>query len=367
MKKVKTIIMLLFMLILISPSSIKAATSGSGVGTDLSLYQCTSNYQDNIISTNKDAYFSHCMQATCEKNKYNITYYSPNTVNCVNGNRTPYYSIHKSGCANYQGSVCNNGEIRYCSIVMYYDCSRITNGDKYEVTTTTSTTKASYSKTTTTTVAPSNTKLKSLTFSKGSISFSPDTYTYDLTIDSIITSVSVNAVPEDSSSTVAVDGNKNLENGSVITIVVTGTDGTKSEYKVNIIKNVVTQLSNNTRLKTLEVANYTINFTPRTTTYSLTINEGVTELSIDAKSEEDSSIVMINGNENLKNGSKITISVTAEDGSVGYYYININVKKRSNFIKILFIIIIILVLAAGGFYIYKKIVSGKDGDKYEYE
>lgn len=99
----------------------------------------------------------------------------------------------------------------------------------------------------------------------------------------------------------------------------------------------------------------------------MTIPEGVNQLKIDYEAEDSASIVMISGNENLISGSKISISVTAPDGSVGYYTLNINVKKKSNFLKILFIMIIIMALIAGGFYVYKKFIASKQEEKYEYE
>jgi len=365
------------MLILLSPGGIvkiDAATSNTGVGTDISLNQCTSNYQDRSISTNGEAYFSHCMVSSCESNTYNTQYYSSNSVSCSNGNRTPYFKIHKNGCSKYQGLVCNQGDKKYCSLVMYYDCSRITNGDKFVTTTTKTTTKNDTyrppvtSTTTTTTVAPVNTNLKSLTLSNGSINFSPDVLSYNLNLDSNITSISVYPIPEDSNSRASVTGNTNIVNGSVITITVTGSDGSIKEYKINVTKESANIISDNTKLKSLKVEGYSIQFNPNKKSYNLTINSGVTQLNIDYEPEDSSSIVLISDNNNLKNGSEITISVTAESGDVDYYKLIITVKEKSNFISILFIIIIILALVAGGFYIYKKFVATKsDGGKYEYE
>lgn len=364
MKKIRAISAILVSLILVSPAKINAATSSSNVGTDLDVHSCTSNFQDNIMSTEKDVYFSHCIKAKCENGTYDLEYYSPNKVNCLNGNKNPFYEQHKSGCSKYNTSVCNSGEIKYCSIIMHYDCSRVTNGDPYQTTT-----KKPVIKTTpkTTIVAKSNTKLKSLSLSEGTIPFKPNTYHYEINIDSVINSVNVNAVPEDSSSTVSVTGNTDLRDGSTIKITVTGIDGSTSIYKVTIYKKIATQLSNNTRLKKLKVEGYEIPFNPRTNSYMLTIKEGITKLNIDYEPEDSSSNVTISDNENLTTGSKITITVTAEDGTNGYYYINIAVQKKSNFIKILFIIILILALLAGGYYIYKKFIQKNGGEKYEYE
>ena len=84
--------------------------------------------------------------------------------------------------------------------------------------------------------------------------------------------------------------------------------------------------------------------------------------------DKNAKISDVSGNNNLKDGSKVVISVTAEDGvTVNKYNINIRVKKKSNFIKILFIIILIMALLAGAYYLYKKFVLSKSGDKYEYE
>jgi len=368
MKKIRSICILLLMLILISPTKIKAATSGSNVGSNLDLYQCINNYQDNIISTDKDTYFSHCIKATCVGHSYHLEYYSPNKVNCLNGNRNPYYEQYKSGCGSYNTSVCNDGQINYCSIIMYYDCSRVTNGDAFQTTTKRTTRKQNpTTQTTTTEKIKSNTNLSSLKLSVGVIPFKSNTYHYEINIDSVVNSIDVTAVPEDNSSKVNVTGNTNIVDGSIIKIVVTGTDGTTSTYKVTVYKKEAAQLSNNTRLKSLKIVGYEIPFKPRTTSYSLHIKNDVTKLNIDYETEEKTSVVTISDNDNLKNGSKITLTVTAEDGSVGYYYINITVQKKSNFITILFIILIILALLAGGFYIYKKFIQKNEGEKYEYE
>lgn len=369
MKKFRVIFLIVVMSFLISPYGIDAANSYMSVGSDLNLYQCT-QFQDDIISTNEDVYFGHCMEAVCEGYTYNISYYSPNEVNCLNGNDRPYYKMYKNGCKDYQSYVCNNGDIRYCTAIMYYDCSRTESGNPYVIPTKpTQSTSGYYSKTVEqTTIAPSNTKLKSLSFSNGKIDFEPETYEYNMTVDSIVSSISVNAVPEDENSKIDIVGNKEIKDGSEIVITVTGTDSTKSVYKVSIKKKEVEPISNNTKLKSLKVRDYSIGpFSVRTTTYNLTVDEGVTSIKVDAVAEDSTSVVMISGADNLKNGSKVTISVTAQDGSVGYYYINVNVKQKSNFIKILFIIVLILSLVAGGFYIYKKVMASKEGEKYEYE
>ncbi len=359
-------LLLILSCLLLVPLGTKAATQSTEVGYDLTQYQC-SKLQDRSITTSDSVYFSQCMKATCNNLEYKLNYYSNNTVKCSNGNTKPYYNLYKNGCANYQTSVCNDNTVKYCSIVMYYDCNKKQDGSDY--TTTTTKTKKPTNTKTTTTKAPvkSNTKLSSLTLSSGSIAFNSDTYVYNMIVGQNINSIVVNAVPEDSNSKVAVSGNDNISNGSVISIVVTGTDGSTSEYKINILKESAQNLSNNTRLKSLNVEDYNINFSPNINEYSVTIDEDIKELSLDYETEDSTSTVTVSGNNNLSNGSKVVLNVTAQDGTTGHYTLNIFVRKKSNIIKILFIIVLLLALAAGGYYMYNKFMANRKGDKYEYE
>ncbi len=373
MKKYKYILLLL----LIIPINVFAASKvyyGDSVST------CTSSeYQDNTLYTSSSASFSHCMIATCTNGRYNVRYidtYKNTGVVCTNGNSNPYKTITKNGCSKLYCGFGDTGNIYYCSQIEYVDCNKNSNGTSFKTTTkkvkrpnirTTIPTTTTEPVTETTTSKPlSNTKLKSLTLSSGNFTFSPDIYGYDITIESTVNSIEVNAIPEDSNSQVSITGNTNIGETGEIIITVTGQDESKSEYKIKVTKQSQ-PVTGNTRLKSIKIKDYTIPFNSRTNTYNLTINEETSYLDIEAVAEDSSSIVMISGDENLKSGSKITISVTATDGNVGYYTININVKKKSNFIKILFIIIILLALGAGGFYIYKKFIASKEGEKYEYE
>lgn len=366
--------------ILFLPFNVLAETTGnSKVGYDLNQYECTSKYQDRNISTSTDAYFSHCIIATCEKNGYSYSYsykyYSKDKAVCLNGNSNPYVVTTKNGCDEYKNLTCNRNSIKYCSLINYYDCSRKSDGTSFTTTTTTITKKTTKrttrrttktsTTTTTTTIEKSNTNLKSLVLSSGNLVFSTEQYVYDITIKSDVKNIEVEAIPEDSNSTVNVEGNTNLVDGSVIVINVSGKDGSITQYKVNV--NIEKELSSNTKLKSLIINGYDFDFDANKKDYTLTINEDIKSLDIEYEVEDSKSLVNIINNDNLTDNSKITVSVTAEDGSEDYYYINILVKKDSNFLPILFIIILILAILAGGYYLYKRFIADKAGDKYEYE
>lgn len=314
--------------------------------------------------------------ATCGSN-YNVNrndfvYDNPKTYTCSNGNTNPYTTTIQDSCITQSQNVCYPGDIVKCSVTLDYDCSKTTSGAEYVTTTkktTTkrrSTTKSTTTITTTTIPIPSNTKLSSLVLSSGNINFNKDTYEYSINVDSNVNSIDVTAIPEDKTSRVEILNNTNIENGSVIRIIVTGTDNSTSEYKINVSKEVYI-MSSNAKLKSLSVEGYTLSFNSKINEYTLVIDGEDKELNIDYEAEDEKSNVIITGNSNLSDGSKIVLDVTAEDGTLNSYTINITVKRKSNILSILFIIILILAIVAGAYYMYKKFIVSKKGEKYEYE
>lgn len=320
----------------------------------------------------------YSVTATCKSNyNFEFVYDKPTGYNCSNGNSSPFANTITDTCRNL-GSLCNRGEVKSCYVVIDYDCNRTKTGANFTTTTTTTrTTRKTYTtapKTTTTTTTTttqkvaSNTKLSSLSLSSGEINFNKDVYEYRIEVANEVDSINVNAVPEDSSSKVEIKNNTNITNGSVISIIVTGTDGTTSEYKITVNKKEKAKSSNN-YLSSLTIKDYELSpsFDKKTKEYTVIIDSNVKELVIDYDVEDKTAFPYISGNENLKDGSVIEILVVSEDEKENTYVINVKVKKKSNFIKILFTIILILSLLAGAYYIYKKYKQGKSGDKYEYE
>ena len=81
--------------------------------------------------------------------------------------------------------------------------------------------------------------IKSLTIDNYKLSFNPETSNYKLKINSNDTSlkISVKLIDEDSKYTIL--GNKNLENGSTITIKVEDKNGKEKNYYINILKSEI--------------------------------------------------------------------------------------------------------------------------------
>jgi len=95
--------------------------------------------------------------------------------------------------------------------------------------------------------------------------------------------------------------------------------------------------SSNKYLSTLEIKNTDIknkltpNFNKETTQYTLKVPNNIEKLEIDAKAEDSKAKVEISGNDKLVNGSNVVkIKVTAEDGTVRTYVINVEKEAKKD-------------------------------------
>ncbi len=177
----------------------------------------------------------------------------------------------------------------------------------------------------------SNNYLKSLNVSSGDFTFNKKTLNYSFTVPNEVTSLKVFAAAEDTKSTVSGVKTYNLKEGlNKITITVTAENKQTRTYTLQvtrIVKNITKETNN--KLESLEITNYQINFDPETTIYNLTI-ENEKSLNIIPKVQDSTSSVVVNGNENLKDGSVIKLVVTAVDGSTKEYIINISKNEEVN-------------------------------------
>lgn len=175
----------------------------------------------------------------------------------------------------------------------------------------------------------SNNYLKSLNVSSGDFEFNKKTQNYSFTVQNEVTSIKVLAVAEDEKSTISGAKTYNLKEGlNKINIVVTAENKQTRTYTLQvtrIVKNINKEVNN--KLKSLEISNYQINFDPETTIYNLTI-ENESSLDIIPNVQDSTSSVVVNGNENLKDGSVIKLVVTAVDGSTKEYIINISKNEE---------------------------------------
>lgn len=83
----------------------------------------------------------------------------------------------------------------------------------------------------------SDATLKSLEIEEAKkFEFDKEKFTYDVKIDKNIKSLTITYELADENSTINIEGNSELKNGSIVKVIVTAQDGTKKVYTLNIIK-----------------------------------------------------------------------------------------------------------------------------------
>ena len=363
------------------PLNVFATSYDTAVSNNLSYNECL-NFQDNRIATSGSGYLGYCKKASCYTGDWNLANQngSSSMLYCTNENKNPYTQIINDGCSQYKGSCTLTADVKYCSQVVYYDCSKTNDGKVYEtsskitttkttttkVTTTTTTQVTTEIPTTTTVVYDSNNYLSSLVLSEGNISFNKNTIFYNIEVDENVTNIEVEAKAESEKATVEIENNKNISENNPITITVTAEDKTVRIYTINIHKKSNEPvLSNNNLIHSLSIKDYQLNFKDTVNDYQLRISEDIKQLEIAVTLDDENSNYIIIGNDNLKNGSKINIVVTAEDGNENIY--TIKIKKRNSLLIKIIVILIILVLCIIGIKFLINLIPAKKDSKYEYE
>lgn len=205
-------------------------------------------------------------------------------------------------------------------------------------------------------IASTNNDLSSLDISPGPLSptFNSKITNYSTTLNS--KTVKITATTADRNAKLSGDiGTRNLNIGNnTFKINVVSESGSSKTYVININRlsndnnnssntntntntndnkevnnnNVNYNKSNNSNLKNIILTNNNFNFIKDITEYDINVLYDIDNLDIEAIPEDDKAKVEITGNKNLKVGlNKISILVTAEDGTTKEYIINVTRKE----------------------------------------
>ena len=390
MKKIGLILFGLLVLV-IGTLNVDAVNQNTAVHSNMTWAQCL-NFHNNSKTITTRGYFGHCVEASCSSTTggvWETRTFAPQAFHrCSNGNRSPFQQNTKNGCSSYRGCCTGNcnrtppGRVRYCSRIIFYDCNRTSSGAAFvpRNTTTVRTTSRTTTRRVVTTTRPpfgttrptttvsksSNNNLASLTVTPGQLTFNPNTTTYTIVIAEDVTEIEVTATAAHDKARVTVRNNKDIDVEVPITITVRAEDNSRKVYTINLSYQEP-ELSSNSSLSVLNIVGYKLNFSPELFTYDLRIGD-VDRLDIEVKVEDENANYQVVGNANLTNKSKITITVTAEDGSKSTYLINI-IKSSSDIVGILIIIVILGSAAFVGFKLFSQFqmkVKEKEST-YEYE
>ena len=156
--------------------------------------------------------------------------------------------------------------------------------------------------------------------------FDAETTTYTLEVGADIEKLDINAVPNDENAKIEISGNESLQVGdNVVKITVTAEDETIRTYIINVKKQEAATIG----LTSLKVDGYKLspNFSSSIYEYKLSVlDPSVTKLDIATVASDESAVIDISGNADLKNGENtvvITVKSADEKDKVIYkIYVN---------------------------------------------
>lgn len=206
----------------------------------------------------------------------------------------------------------------------------------------TTTTKPTEPTTTTTakqeTPKSNNTNLKTLEIktSDGSKidltpAFKSDVYEYSASVSGTVKTISIDATLEDPKAIFELSRSASEElvagENNKITITVTAEDKTKRTYTINITRETLTADATLKELIIDEVEDFEL--IEDKYNYTIKIGKNVKELSLSYVTSDENATVEIEGNEDLKDGSKVRITVIAQDGTKKVYTLTVSKEKNA--------------------------------------
>jgi len=190
----------------------------------------------------------------------------------------------------------------------------------------------------------SNNDLKSLSLSQGKIKFNKNTTSYIVNVSYEVETIEITAKASDKLSNVEILGDTNLKVGNnEFEIRVTAENGSVKVYKLLIIRDEKVEITVSNKASLIEVEGYDIDFDQNQYSYTVKTNEK--KLNIKVVPVDENATYKIIGNENLKEGSIISIIITDVDGNSNIYKINIENLDSSNKINFNIITIILLIIS----------------------
>lgn len=197
--------------------------------------------------------------------------------------------------------------------------------------------------------------LKDLSISNGEIDFKSDTTNYNISVNYNVDKITIDSTLTDSKSSYVTDfGNRTVDLNvgiNEVLIKVKAENGDEKTYTLNVTREESTQTCD---IKNLTIDGYNLSFKSEISNYKLNVNPNDTSLKITIELMDKDSKYTIAGNENLENGSTITIKVEDKNGKDKNYYINIVKNEiieeqplKNNLLPIIIVASIVIVMIVG--------------------
>ena len=142
-----------------------------------------------------------------------------------------------------------------------------------------------------------------------------DTVTdYEIEVSDDIEETKIEAMANSDKATVTYQDKKLQEGDNEVTVLVTAENGSKKEYKINVIR--LPEEITKKIFEGIKISGYEIDFSKEKHEYTITIGKDVWELDIVILPEDINHEIL--NNTNLINGSKITINIHDDEGDSVY-------------------------------------------------
>lgn len=178
-------------------------------------------------------------------------------------------------------------------------------------------------------LASSDNNLKSLSITNCPINFNSNVTEYSCSqteADSIV----ITAVANDAKAKITGAGNIKLNYGNnALKVVVTAENGSAKTYIINITKK--DSRNGDSKLASLIIEGHEISFDADKTEYTLTVDDDTEKITIRATAANSNSRVTGTGTLEVKTGSnRFPIAVTAENGNITTYFVNVNKADKNS-------------------------------------
>lgn len=177
--------------------------------------------------------------------------------------------------------------------------------------------------------------LASLTISSLNLKFNKNTTNYSFNVEHSLDNITINAKASDSKASVSGIGKKTLKDYvNTFNIIVTAENGSKKTYTIKIIRKDAEgnlgALSKDNSLKNLSIEGYDIKFNKDTLEYNIEVDNLIDSINVLATTSDKNATYEIINNQNLSVGNNVVkVNVTAENGDIKTYIINVNRKSDS--------------------------------------
>lgn len=167
--------------------------------------------------------------------------------------------------------------------------------------------------------------LESLNVENYAIDFSKFKYEYIINVNNDVTDLNITAIAVSETATIDINKPEKLFEGNNAVIITVKDNGSTLTYTIYVNKGQKA-IDESLKLSSLKLGKYPINFNPDVNEYNVTIDYNETKLDIEGVCANSTSTYEVIGNEGLKNGSQVIITVKSAAGDEANYTINIKQK-----------------------------------------